>query len=61
MRQSERERLEFLEELNEESEEKIQLEKNDGIALWLAGLLMVGLPCLVVLFIVAIAVLLIFT
>lgn len=57
MRQSERERLEALEELNEDNE-KLPLEKNDNFAIWIAGMLTVGLPILGLLTIIFIVVLL---
>jgi hypothetical protein len=53
MRTSEENRKEAL------SDEEVQLEKHDMLALWLSGILTIGIPCLVlILIIVGITVLL---
>lgn len=53
MRQSERDRMELLEE------NEVQLEKHDMLAMYLSGFLTIGLPCLLlILLIVGVTVLL---
>ncbi|MBQ7061372.1 MAG: hypothetical protein IJM85_06280 [Clostridia bacterium] len=42
------------------SEEEIPLEKNDPFALMLSGMLMIGLPCLILIMIIMAAVYLVF-
>lgn len=67
MRESERRRLELLGELDEKedgevhSNEQLPLEKHDFMAMWLSGIFVIGLPILIVITIVTVAVLLIFT
>ena len=55
MRPSEKDREELLDD------EKLPLEKNDMLAMWISGLLTVGLPILAILGIVIGVVLLLFT
>lgn len=46
MRQSERERIEL------QADEPLKLEKNDEKALWISGMLMIGLPCLMLILLI---------
>ncbi len=55
MRDSERNRMEALED------EEVQLEKNDMFALSLSGFLTIGVPCLVLILIITAVVLLLFS
>ena len=55
MRQSEKERMEALED------EEVQLEKGDTLALYISGILMIGLPCLILILIIVAVVLLLFS
>lgn len=45
----------------EQEENDLHLEKNDRLAMWLAGLLTVGLPCLLLIALIIVITLLLFT
>ncbi len=42
-------------------EEEIPLEKNDRLAMWIAGMLTIGLPCLILIGLIVLITLLFFT